>query len=112
MKGFYKAFPPLTQKILRVGKETQVGTNFVQITALVALTKKSAREENLRPFTRSQMTDPTQCSGKSVGLDTRQTWISVRVQPSLAWDLEHGAYPLPSLFCPLCSEVNNAPTWA
>lgn len=49
----------LKSKNAKAGGETQVGTDFVQVTTLVALTHSSSREENLRPFTSSEM---TQCS--------------------------------------------------
>lgn len=61
-----------------------MGTGFVEITTLVALTQKSAKEDNLRTFTNSQMTETQHSGVESMG----QTDLDLSHSP--AWDLEHG----------------------
>lgn len=57
-----------------------MGTDFVQITTLVALTQKFSREEYLRPFTSSEMTE-TQHSV------VERTWIWMPDRPGFESEL-------------------------
>lgn len=57
-----------------------MGTDFVQMTTLVALTQKSSREDNLRLFTSSEMTE-TQHSV------AERTWIWMPDRPGFESEL-------------------------
>lgn len=77
-----------------------MGTGFIQVTTLVVLSQKSSKEGNLRPFTSSQMTE----TRPSV---VERTWAWLPHRPGPESDLCSHQPGTPSVFCPLCGEVND-----
>ena len=87
-----------------------MGTDLGQITTLVVvLTQKAAREENLRPFTSSPLTE-------TQPRVMERAWAWVPDRPGLESALcthQPGALSMaltsPNLFCALYGQVNNVP---